>query len=263
MLVWGDGVNNNVNLARVLIEAGANVNDGESLYHSTEHADHACLKLLLENGAAASSTNVLKHMLDREDPEGVQLLLAAGADPNDMQHHGATPLHWAVWRGRSAKIVGLLLDSGANVNARRSDGRTAYDLAALNKQPDVMELLKSRGANTQLKPISAEDARLLPDLAAAHRTEGVRELLALGVPVNATGEHGATALHWACWKGYADLAELLLVNGASLTATDSTYHATPAGWLDHGRDNCGEGDYAAVERLLAKKQAELDRSERE
>jgi ankyrin repeat protein len=262
-LYGATGVNNNVDLAGLLIQAGANVNDGESLYHSTEHADLACMKLLLENGAAASATNVLKHMLDREEPEGVRLLLAAGADPNDMGQHGATALHWAVWRGRSAKVVGLLLDSGANVNAKRSDGRTAYELAALNIQKDVMGLLKGRGASTELKPISTEDARLLPDLTMAHRTESVRALLKQGLPVNATGEMGATALHWACWKGYADLVELLLEHGASLTATDCSHGATPAGWLDHGRENCGEGngDYPEVERLLAKKQAELRHSE--
>jgi ankyrin repeat protein len=255
------GLNNNLALARVLIEAGAIVNDGESLYHSTEHVDHACMKLLLEHGADASQTNVLKHMLDREDAGGVRLLLDAGADPEDNGDHGATALHWAVWRGRSAEVVRLLLDKGANINAQRKDGRTAYDLAVLGKYSDVAALLDSRGANTELKPVSVKDEHLIPDLAEAHRTEAVRDLLALGLPVNGLGQGGATALHWACWKGYADLVELLLQNGASLTVTDSRYHATPAGWMEHGRENCREGDYSAVERLLAKKQAELHRSE--
>jgi hypothetical protein len=45
------GLNNNPALALALLEAGANPNDSESLYHSTEHRDLACLKLLLRHGA--------------------------------------------------------------------------------------------------------------------------------------------------------------------------------------------------------------------
>jgi hypothetical protein len=80
----------------------------------------------------------------------------------------------------------------------------------------------------------------------------VRALLAAGVPVDARGEHGGTALHWACWKGYADVVKLLLEHGASLTIEDHAFHAPPGGWLDHGRDNCPErgGDYAGAARLL-------------
>lgn len=46
------GLNNNPALALALLEAGANPNDPESLYHSTEHSDLACVKLLLAHGAS-------------------------------------------------------------------------------------------------------------------------------------------------------------------------------------------------------------------
>jgi hypothetical protein len=71
------GLNNNPALALLLLEAGAQPNDNESLYHSTEHADLECVRLLLAHGATPSGSNALKHMLDREDLEGVRLLLAA------------------------------------------------------------------------------------------------------------------------------------------------------------------------------------------
>ena len=41
------GVNNNPALSRLLLEAGARPDDCESLYHSTEHADLVCMRLLL------------------------------------------------------------------------------------------------------------------------------------------------------------------------------------------------------------------------
>jgi ankyrin repeat protein len=272
------GLNNNPQLAQLLLEAGANPNDNESLYHSTEHADHECTKLLLKYGAKVPGSNALNHMLDREDPEGVRLLLDGGANLGDLNHRGETSLHWAIYRRRSLAIVEMLLDRGAPLDVRRGDGRTAYALAMQSGQKETAALLRSRGANTELGEIDAlvatwvdgdenvrrtasdairesmrapENAKLLPDLAQNHATESVRALLNAGVPIDARGDMGETALHWACWKGYADLAKLLVEQGASLTAEDSQYNGTPPGWFSHGVKNSAEnGDYAGVARVL-------------
>ncbi|MBI3474828.1 MAG: ankyrin repeat domain-containing protein [Acidobacteria bacterium] len=273
-LYAASGINNNPALTLALLEAGANPNDNESLYHSTEHHDLACMKLLLRHGAKVDGSNALKHMLDREDSEGLQLLLNAGGDPNETNEQGNTALHWAVWRGRSVKIVTTLLDHGADLNVRRHDGRTAYALAVLSGQKEVAAFLQSRGAKTDLSaldqfveqaghagdPLAALPGvssqpgyqNLIPHLASVHNTSAVRGLLAAGLPVDARGEHGGTALHWASWKGYADLVKLLLDHHASLDIKDQAFHATPSGWLHHGTRNCGEpgGDHAEVARLL-------------
>jgi len=272
------GLNDNPQLALVLLEAGANPNDGESLYHSTEHADHECTKLLLKYGANALRSNALNHMLDREDPVGVKLLLDTGMDLADLNHRGETSLHWAVYRRRSLSILEMLLERGAPLDVRRKDGRTAYALAMQSGQKETAALLRARGANTELSEVDAlvaawsdgdeslrrttsdairekvrspENAKLLPDLAENHATASVRALLDAGVPIDSRGDMGETALHWACWKGYADLATLLVDRGASLAVQDSKYHATPPGWFGHGIRNSGErGDYAGVARAL-------------
>lgn len=273
------GLNNSPEMATVLLEAGANPNDSESLYHSTEHSDLECMKLLLRHGADPAGTNALKHMLDREDLEGLHLLLAAGADPNEVNDRGETALHWAVWRGRSASTAAALAANGADLDAKRKDGRTAYALAAQSGQADVAALLAARGASRDLSAldtflaacaaaapgelrrllathadisIPSGSERLLPDLAMSHRTAAVQGLLAAGVPVDARGDMGATALHWACWNGYADIVEVLLGRGASLTAEDAEFHGTPPGWFGHGVRNCNNaaGDYPRVAELL-------------
>ncbi len=278
-LYGATGYNDNPALGLVLLEAGANPNDNESLYHSTEHSSLDCVKLLLEHGASPAGTNALKHILDREDLEGLRLLLNAGADPNEAGAAGATALHWAVWRGRSATAIAMLLDSGAALDARRKDGRTAYALAAMGGQTEIAALLEARGADTELSSLdrfvatgagtdpaelgrllaespeiakSPDSERLLTDLASSHRTAAVRALLAAGIPIDSRDSGGATALHWACWKGYADLVKLLLDHGASLTIEDNQFHAPPPGWFDHGLHFCGEGgsDYPQVARLL-------------
>jgi ankyrin repeat protein len=276
-LYGATGINNNPALARALLDAGASPDDSEAFYHSTEHADLACLRLLLEFGA--TPRHGLNHMLDYENIDGLRLLLAAGADPDKVNQRGETALHWAVWRGRSAPIVAALLDAGVDMDARRKDGRTAYALAVQSGQTETAALLELRGANTDLSaldrflgacsvadpsdlsrivanspevPLPPECDRMLPEFAASHRAVAVRALLAAGVAVNTPGDYGGTALHWACWKGYADLVEMLIDHGASLTVEDEVFHATPAGWFLHGLRNSLErdGDYPQVARLL-------------
>ena len=206
------GLNNNPALGVALLEAGANPNDSESRYHSTEHRDLACVRVLLRHGATPTGTNALKHMLDREDIEGLKLLLASGANPNEVNDRGETALHWAVWRGRSTETIATLLDSDADLNTQRKDSRTAYALAILGGQMEVAALLEAHGAKTNLSALdqfvagtlnagpkeldrllatqpeiimSPSNERLVPDLTMSHRNSAVRALLAAGLPVDA------------------------------------------------------------------------------
>ncbi|MGF1562222.1 MAG: ankyrin repeat domain-containing protein [Geminicoccaceae bacterium] len=72
----------NLALGRWLLEHGADPNDNESLYHATELDTLDGVKLLFDHGAQVGTTNAFLRMLDKESPEGVRLFLANGADPN-------------------------------------------------------------------------------------------------------------------------------------------------------------------------------------
>lgn len=101
--------------------------------------------------------------------------------------------------------------------------------------------------------VKQENPRLLPDLVSSHRIEAVHRLLSVGMPLDGRGELGATALHWACWRGYSDLVELLLAHGAPLDVRDTQYDGDPPGWFTHGLGACEDresGDYAGVARAL-------------
>ena len=245
---------NDVDLVRSLLDAGIDTDDNESVYHSTEHRDLQILRLLIANGAKVHGTNALNHMLDREDPEGVNLLLSAGADPN-ADHS----LHWSIFRRRGPEVVKLLLDAGALI------GPDDYANAVVVGRLDVAALLEQRGANPTLSPLERAlgygepvppfDGRadLMPAQASMRQIGNVRRMLDSGFPIDARGrEHGATAMHWACWKGDPDLARLLLERGTSLTILDTSFQATPLGWLDHASRTQSEpaGDHNGVRRVI-------------
>lgn len=70
------GKNHDPQMTKTLLDAGANPNDNESLYHSTESRDATCMRLLLEAGARVEGTNSVHHILDRDEFDGLKLLLA-------------------------------------------------------------------------------------------------------------------------------------------------------------------------------------------
>jgi ankyrin repeat protein len=276
------GVGHEPRLTHLLLEAGANPDDNESLYHSCETRDHACLQLLLEAGATVNGTNALPHMLDYDDLEGARILLDAGADPNVLRH--------AVLRGRGPEFVELLVQHGADLERRNDAGLTAYALAVRRNRPDLAETLAALGARPESSTVDeflaacrradAEGVRgflerdpglvdslgpaeleLLPESATWYDESTLRLLLEAGFPVDARGELEGTALHHAAWWGTSRSVALLLEHGAAVNA-GSWFGAdsTPLAWAAHGSVEClqREGDWLAVAEQLVAAGARVD-----
>lgn len=70
----------------------------------------------------------------------VERLLASGADVNQQDEQGWTPLNWAAGRGDLA-CVGALLDAGADVFKVGRDQRTPYKIALAAGHAEVVRLL--------------------------------------------------------------------------------------------------------------------------
>ena len=85
------------------------------------------------------------------DVSAVKKLLAGGADITCQDEEWAgTPLHWAAFKGHS-KVVSLLLDKGADVNATNKDGRTALFMAAGFNHRQVVEILLRHKADRGIR----------------------------------------------------------------------------------------------------------------
>lgn len=262
------GVAHHAGLTRLLLERGADPNDGEVVYHSPESYDNAALQLLLESGKLSSDSlaTMLLRKTDRHDLEGVRLLLERGADPNRLTHWGKTALHNALLSDNAIEIVTLLLDHGADASikgtrpdvVRSAAGKSAVSLAARRGRGDVLSLLEQRGIRDQLSGVErliaacarndvasvrsiaeqdpqlavelrAEGGRLLAQFAGNGNTDGLRQLLDLGVDLGSLHEEGepyfdvakrSTALHAAAWRARHTTVRFLLERGAPVEALD-------------------------------------------
>jgi cytohesin len=140
---------------KVLLAHGADVN---ARLHQEKPTVRALNELQFEGAtplALAAEVNNL---------EAIKALVAGGADPNIPTTMGTTPLMLAagagtdVQRARSIEERGLavetaryLLEHGADVNAVGEFGWTPLHAAAYQGLTDVIELLVSRGAKTEIK----------------------------------------------------------------------------------------------------------------
>ena len=115
------------------------------------------LRELLRHGDSVKACNDLGFtalhlatLYGRED--ATRVLLEAGADIEaKATDQGSTPLHFAIeGRTRSSGAICALLDGGANVNARRTNGGTPLHAACRFVSWDRVELLLRWGADETL-----------------------------------------------------------------------------------------------------------------
>ncbi len=244
-----------LDLARLLLEAGADPNDAQALYNRMFGTDDDHLEVLFEFGLGTGAGGPWHRRL--------------GTALDTPQQMVRGQLRWAVNHGMAGR-VGLLLDHGVDAAAPFADGITAATLAATSGHAALVDDLVAHGAPAPgLEPVDAFIAAALaadrpgldrvqaahPGVAAAARAArpalvvwaagsgnagAVELLVATGFDVNARGRTDIpieqpwhTALHGAAESGDVELARTLLRLGADPDIHDKRFDATPLGWARH------------------------------
>ena len=222
-------VPNRVEMAQLLIDAGAEING--------------------PLGAAACIDNV----------EITALLLDRGADINGAGSW--SPLEEALyWNNR--RVINLLLERGASLhNLRIASGLGRTDLiegffrSDGSLKPEAGKIdwpfggLEESNLNCKIKnelqakvaAWSNDDRDIINNAfvyACMHnQIDAARLLLQKGAEINAIPpgfDYSGTGLHYAAVNGHRPMVDFLIEQGADANLKDTKVGGTPSGWADHG-----------------------------
>jgi ankyrin repeat protein len=237
-------------LARLLLEAGADPNDLQALYNRHFGSDNTHLEILFAHGLGRDKRGRWLKLLN-DPPPTPRTLLAA-------------QMGWAVEHGFFDRVK-LLVEHGVDVNVRSArSNRTPYEEAVRAGHERIAEYLLQHGASkVELDPLEtfalaciagkrddvrarlAADPTLLERLGherridmlhravGGGRTDAIRLVVELGVDIDGmvpgTG-CDRTVLHNAAAWNTVDMVKLLIEFGANPRLRDLTYHGTALGW---------------------------------
>ncbi|KAI9854824.1 MAG: hypothetical protein M1813_000840 [Trichoglossum hirsutum] len=184
---------------------------------------------------------LLLEVAARGHEAAVRLLIENGANVEAKEGDLRTTLHRAVYVG-SETIVNLLLEYGADIGARDRWGSTPLFRAADGDREAIAKLLLERGVDIEEKNNNGRTA-LFGAVGRCGKTAVAKLLLEKGANPNAKDLSGMPVLVWVAQHGLVSAIKLLLENGADIEATDF--------WRDTAINEAARcGREAAVESLL-------------
>ena len=213
------GCARDVDLAKQLLNAGADINDGPTLYEGSAMweavrlRDHDALNALIDsNPPEWHLCHALTHCMQFHDERVVEKLLMSGADPNwNMTVFGmrGNALHEAVQCETPISTIELLLDHGAKLDATDNGDRTPLAIAVARGREDIVNALVERGAELSE---AGDFERFVGACFRASKTEA-KEIKTDAALQNVESYHDQLWLHEAINSGTHETLNLLLTVG--------------------------------------------------
>ncbi|EFZ03329.2 Ankyrin repeat-containing domain protein [Metarhizium robertsii ARSEF 23] len=193
---------------------------------------------------STGKTSLMCSVLASQEETTLRLLTLGRANVDIQDENGWTALHGAAAKGNESILLHIL-DEGANIITRDIDGWTPLDVAVINGHATAMAILRDKMANnsvvatprlvnneharcileemSQRKSTGSEGVSGLRSFVNSKHTARLQAMLDVGADIDELDPvGGATALTLASWFNDTDIAKLLLDNGATIDAKDSS-----------------------------------------
>ena len=198
------------------------------------------VKVLLEAGADVQNSSAVTAAAGYHQVESLKLLCEQGADVNEKDFKGDSALIVAA-QNRCVNCLKYLVENGTDVNYLTPRGKSALTVATLAFDMNTMQLLVQNGANVNME--DWKSGTPLSYLAkCVHKCKGFREalidqedcehstclklLIRQGADVNTMDAHGETPLLKACRMKNGTFVKILLDSGADVNTRNNEW-ATP------------------------------------
>ena len=177
----------------------------------------------------------------------VDLLLKSGANIDIADNNGFTALHEAVFKAHK-QCVDLLMDKGADVNIGDKNGLTILHSAAYMGHYTCVKTLLKAGVNVNVT--NEMNGTAIFEAARKGHYRGMDMLIDAGADVNNKNSRGIAPLHMTAWYHYDQCTDLLLQAGADVNVVDNLGNTVSIAALLSPNQHNIESKLRTVEMLL-------------
>lgn len=257
-----------IEIAAFLLDKGADI-DARDVDHESTPAQYMVrsrqdvARYLVRRGcktdlllaAALGDVDLARRHLD-ENPECIRMSVSDQWFPRRDPRSGGCIYIWTLGGHKTAHVVAREFghEDVLRLLLERSPEELLLGLACeLGDEAQFRNLLATRPDLS--RTLTDDDKRKLVNAAESRNNNAVRLMLAAGWPLDARGQSGGTALHWASWHGNLEMVREILRYHPPVDVRGDDYDMPPLGWALHGSENSWHretGDYVGVvEALLA------------
>lgn len=207
MALWAEVCKSRCGVAATAFEYAARSGSDSAIETLCRHG------LDINDAANSDARTALMNVISTDDRDATAKILAHGGKVDAC--HGRAPVFLMA---RSAKVIAVLLEYGADIESTDRNGNTAFQLACERNDFTTASFLLERGARKDIV-----GSGISPLICAAQRDNSplVKFLLDHGANINVQSRHGRTALMTAACEPSPNALRLLLKRGADIHKQDN------------------------------------------